>query len=73
VKVGEEVCIDALPSWEKLRCWARSLQDKILAMRSRRTTIGTSIGIGTGILMKHKEATASSYKLNKEQAKSVLC
>ena len=80
VKVGEEACIDALPSkkrgkppllGEKLDC---HLQDKILAMRSRGTPIGTSvvIGIGTGILMKHKKATASSYKLNKEWAKSVL-
>jgi len=72
VKVGEEVCIDALPSkkWgkpplldEKLDC---HLQDKILAVRSRGTPIGTSI------LMKHKKATTSSFKLNKEWAKSVL-
>jgi len=80
VKMGEEVFIDALPSkkWgkppllgEKLDC---HLQDKILAMRSRGTPIGISvvIGIGTRILMKHKKATASSYKLNEEWAKSVL-
>jgi len=78
--VGEEVFIDALPSkklgkppllGEKLDC---HLLDKILAMRSRGTPIGTSvvIGIGTGILMKYKKATASSFKLNKEWAKSVL-
>ena len=59
VKVAEEICIDALPSkkrgkppllGEKLDC---QLQEKILAMRSRGTPIGTSvvIGIGTGILM----------------------
>ena len=59
MKVGEEVFIDALPSkklgkppllGEKLDC---HLLDKILAMRSRGTPIGTSvvIGIGTGILI----------------------
>ena len=80
VKVGEEICIDALLSkkrgkppllGEKFDC---HLQEKILAMRSRGTPIGTSvvIGIGTGILMKHKKATASSFKLTKEWAKSVL-
>jgi len=72
--MGEEVCIDALPSkkWGKLPLVGEKLdchqQDKILAMRSRGTPIGTSvvIGIGTGILMKHEKATASSFKLNKE-------
>jgi len=50
---------------EKLDC---HLQDKIPAMRSRGTPIGTTvvIGIGTRILMKHKKATASSHKLNQE-------
>jgi len=40
----------------------------------RQSPIGASIiiGIGTGILMKHKKAKASSYKLNKEWAKSVV-
>jgi len=44
------------------------LQDKILAMRSKGTPIGTSVvvGIGTGILMQHKKAKTSSVKLNKE-------
>ena len=80
VKVGEEICIDALLSkkqgkppllGEKLDC---HLQGKILGMRSRGTPIGTSvvIGIGTGILIKHKKATASSFKFTKEWAKNVL-
>jgi len=43
-------------------------------MRSRGTPIGTSvvIGIGTGVLMQHKKATASSVKLDKEWVKNVL-
>ena len=79
-KIGEEVCVDALPGkkrgkppllGEKLD---GHLQEIILGMRSRGTPIGTSvvIGIGTGILLKHKKATASSFKLTKEWAKSVL-
>ena len=50
------------------------LQEIIIGMRSRGASIGTSviIGIGTGILMKHKKATASSFKLTKEWAKGVL-
>ena len=78
--MGEEICINALPSkkWgkppllgEKLDC---HLQEKILSMRSRGTSIGMSvdIGIGTRILMKHKKATASSFEFTKEWAKSVL-
>ena len=70
-RIREEVCIDALPGkkcgkpqllGEKLD---GHLQEFIIGIRSRGTPIGTTviIGIGTGMLMKHKKATASSFKL----------
>ena len=47
---------------------------RYIGMRSRGTPIGTSvvIRIATGILLKHKKATVSSFRLTKEWAKSVL-
>lgn len=76
-KIGEAVCVDALPVkkrgkppllGEKLD---KQLQQMIGDMRSRGTPIGTSviIGVGRGILLKHKKSTVV---LNKEWAKSVL-
>ena len=49
----------------------KQLQQMIGDMRSRGTPIGTSviIGVGRGILLKHKKSTVV---LNKEWAKSVL-
>lgn len=76
-KIGEEVYVDALPGKKRGKSallgekFDGHLQEIILGMRSRGTLIGTSvvIGIATGILLKHKKATANSFRLTKEWAK----
>ena len=76
--MGEEVIVDVLPSKKRGRPVLlgekldKHLQQLIITMRMRGTPIGTSvvIGVGQGILMKHK--SCCDIKLNKEWARSVL-
>ena len=77
-KIGEVVCVNALSVQKHVKPpllgekLDTHLQQLIGDMRSRGTAIETSvvIGVGMGILLKHKKSTV---ELSKEWAKSVLC
>ena len=80
VKPGEEIVVTKLPSKKRGRPvligekFDKQLQEKLVEMRRRGMPIGTSavIGIGLGILKKHRSKSDCSIKLNKEWARSVL-
>ena len=79
-KPGEEIVVTKLPCKKRGRPvligekFDKHLQEKLIALRHRGTPIGTSavIGVGLGILKKHKSTGDPKNKLNKEWARSVL-